>query len=219
MTNFETDPFFMYFPQAFQKDIDRLNDELDLKKSEHSTLKKDFENCVQELAKSKQAAEEFKNEASVAKAALANLDKLKQQLEKSSQELRSQVELLSQEKETERIMRQDLGKECEQLKKEVSQLSATISELNRSQEESRTEYKRQNHLQLEISDYERLVAELDAKISTLNQERQEDQTLLDKSKESNEALITQLQLLEDQIKTEQGRADGLKVQFPSLNVD
>ena len=206
----------MYFPQAFQKDIDRLNDELDLKKSEHSTLKKDFENCVQELAKSKQAAEEYKNDASVAKAALANLDKLKQQLEKSCQELRSQVELLSQEKETERIMRQDLGKECEQLKKEMSQLSATISELNRSQEESRTEYKRQNHLQLEISDYERLVAELDAKISTLNQERQEDQTLLDKSKESNEALITQLQLLEDQIKTEQGRADGLKVQLPSF---
>ena len=209
----------MHFPQAFQKDIDRLNDELDLKKSEHSTLKKDFENCVQELAKSKQAAEEYKNDASVAKAALANLDKLKQQLEKSCQELRSQVELLSQEKETERIMRQDSGKECEQLKKEMSQLSATISELNRSQEESRTEYKRQNHLQLEISDYERLVAELDAKISTLNQERQEDQTLLDKSKESNEALITQVQLLEDQIKTEQGRADGLKVQFPSLNVD
>ena len=206
----------MYFPQAFQKDIDRLNDELDLKKSEHSTLKKDFENCVQELAKSKQAAEEYKNDASVAKAALANLDKLKQQLEKSCQELRSQVELLSQEKETERIMRQDSGKECEQLKKEMSQLSATISELNRSQEESRTEYKRQNHLQLEISDYERLVAELDAKISTLNQERQEDQTLLDKSKESNEALITQLQLLEDQIKTEQGRADGLKVQLPSF---
>ena len=82
-----------------------MNDELDARKSELSVMKKDCEHSIQELANSRQRAEEFKNEASLLKTTAANLEISKKALEKSFQELKVLYDDSRKENESEKILR------------------------------------------------------------------------------------------------------------------
>lgn len=196
-----------------QKDIDRLNDDLDSKKAEMNILKKDCDNALQELANSRQRAEEFKNEVSVLKAKEAELDKANKFLEKSVNELQERFDLSIKEHETDKILRLELSKECDRLKDEINKLNGTIDELHRSQEVVKNETKKQNMLQLEITDYEKSLDELNNKVDLLQKEIKEKQSMIDRNGEEKEALQAQITLLDQQLNTEQQRVTESKVNY------
>lgn len=180
---------------------------MDAKKSNLKVLKHDFENVVQELAKSKEIAENHRLDAITAVNSFMSCEDAKNALDKSLQEAKNKVAALTLQSDSERIMRKEIESECESLKKEVAVLNSTIAELNRNQEE----FKKHKHLLLEISDYEKTVAELNAKVTASQQQSDAQQVSTNNLKSCNEALVAQVRLLEEQISTEQSRSDQLKV--------
>ncbi|KZS15205.1 putative GRIP and coiled-coil domain-containing protein 2 [Daphnia magna] len=127
--------------QAAQKEIDRLNDELDAKKSELNVMKKDCENSIQELAN-----------------------------KKSIQEHKLLYDDCRKENESEKILRVELSKECDRFKSEIKQLSCTVDELNKKNQAVKQESKKQSLLELELTDYEKSVSDLNAQLDAMKKE-------------------------------------------------
>lgn len=182
-------------------------------------LKKDFENAIKELANSKQMAEEFKNEASVLKTTATNLEKCKAALENSVQELRILYEESRKESESEKIVRAELSRECDRLKNEIRQLNNTIEDLNKANQTIKQESKKQSVLELELTDYEKSVSELNGKLDSLQKELSLKQNLYEQIGDEKTGLKDQIQLLEQQVNTEQQRSTELKVQKYLLKYD
>ena len=178
-------------------------------------LRVDCENAIKELALSKQAAEEYKNEASQLKMSFANLEKAKLSLEISVQDLanlleNSQKELKSQ-RECNKIIQAEMVKECDTLKKEIQQLNATIEDLTRSNQSAKLETKKHNLLEMEISDYEKSLTELTAQRDALLKDIEAKQNQIEQSSEEKTGLLAQIQFMEQQVVTEQQRASESKV--------
>lgn len=174
-------------------------------------MKKDCENSIQELANSRQRAEEFKNEASVLKTTVANLEISKNALEKSIQEHKLLYDDCRKENESEKILRVELSKECDRFKSEIKQLSCTVDELNKKNQAVKQESKKQSLLELELTDYEKSVSDLNAQLDAMKKELVSKQNFVDQLTEEKSGLQIQIQLLEQQVATEQQRGAELKV--------
>lgn len=180
-------------------------------------MKKDCEHSIQELANSRQRAEEFKNEASLLKTTAANLEISKKVLEKSFQELKVMYDDSRKENESEKILRVELSKECDRFRNEIRQLNSTIDELNKKNQAVKQECKKQSLLEMELTDYEKSVSELNGQMETLQKELALKQNIVDQYKEEKSGLQAQVSLLEHQVGTEQQRATNLKVRFPFVS--
>lgn len=176
-----------------------------------SVMKKDCENAIEELANSKQRAEEYKNEASMLKLSVVNLEAAKSGLEKSAQEFKNLYNETLKENETDKILRLELSKECDRLKNEVRQLNGTIEELNRNIQATKQESKKHDLLQLEITDYEKSLSELHSQLDAIRTELKEKETLAKQSEDEKAGLQVQLHLLDQQASAEQQRATESKV--------
>ena len=174
-------------------------------------MKKDCENAIQELANSKQRAEEFKSEVSFLKTTVAHHEKSKRVLEKSLQEQKTLYDECRKENESDKILRIELSKECDRLKNEIRQLNETVDELNKKNQAVKQESKKQSLLELELTDYEKSTSELNNQLDSLKKELIVKKTLVDQSNEEKFGLQSQIQLLEQQLNTEQQRATDLKV--------
>lgn len=188
-----------------------MNDELDSRKSEITLLKKDCTNAIQELATSKQRAEEFKSEVSCLKSSLTNVEKLKKALENSVQELKIQLDDQRKESESEKILRIESSKECDRLKNEIRQLNCTVDEFNKKNLVIKQESKKQSLLELELTDYEKSLSELNAQLDSLQKELKLKQNLIDQTKEENSSLKAHVKLLEQQINTDNARKEDFEV--------
>lgn len=192
-----------------------MNDELDSKKSEMKVLKVDCENAIRELALSKQAAEEHKNEASILKVSATNFEKAKLSLEISVQDLTSQLENsrkeLKSQRECNKIIQAEMVKECDVFKKEIQQLNRTIEDLSRSNQSAKLETKKHNLLEMEISDFEKSLSELSAQRDVLLKDIEAKQNQIEQSNEERTGLLAQIQYMEQQVVTEQQRASESKV--------
>lgn len=188
-----------------------MNDELDARKSELSVMKKDCEHSIQELANSRQRAEEFKNEASLLKTTAVNLEISKKALEKSFQELKVLYDDSRKENESEKILRVELSKECDRLKLEIRQLNSSVEELNKKNQAVKQECKKQSLLEMELTDYEKSVSELNSQLESIQKELVLKQNIVDQHNEEKSGLQVQVSFLEQQIGTEQQRATELKV--------
>jgi len=178
-------------------------------------LRVDCENAIKELALSKQAAEEHKNEASLLKMSFANLEKAKLSLEISVQDLANQLENsqkeLKSQRECNKIIQAEMVKECDTLKKQIQQLNSTIEDLSRSNQSAKLETKKHNLLEMEISDYEKSLTELTAQRDALLKDIEAKQNQIEQSSEEKTGLLAQIQFMEQQVVTEQQRASELKV--------
>ena len=175
----------------------------------------DCENAIRELALSKQAAEEYKSEASSLKVSAANLEKVKLSLEISVQDLVNQLENsqkeLKSQRECNKIIQAEMVKEGDALKKEILKLNATIEEISRSNQSAVLESKKHNLLEMEISDYEKSLSELTAKRDILLKDLEAKQKQIEQSNEERTGLLAQIQFMEEQVVTEQQRASDSKV--------
>lgn len=180
-------------------------------------LKVDCDKAIRELALSKQAAEEYKNEASLLKVSVANLEKAKLSLEISLQDLTNQFENsqkeLKSQRECNKIIQVEMVKECDTLKKEIQLLNETIEDLARNNQSAKLETKKHNLLEMEISDFEKSLSELTAQRDALLKDIEAKQNQIEQSNEERTGLLAQIQFMEQQVVTEQQRASESKVLY------
>lgn len=174
-------------------------------------MKKDCENSIQELANSRQRAEEFKNENAVLKTTAANLEVSKKALEKSVQEQKLLYDDCRKENESDKILRVELSRECDRFKNEIRQLICTVDELNKKNQVVKQESKKQSLLELELTDYEKSVSELNIQLDAMQKQLVTKQNIVDQHTEEKSGLQAQVELLEQHVAMEQQRATELKV--------
>ncbi|KAI9555719.1 hypothetical protein GHT06_018234 [Daphnia sinensis] len=196
--------------QAAQKEIDRLNDELDAKKSELNVMKKDCENSIQELAN-----------------------------KKSIQEQKLLYDDCRKEIESEKILRVELSRECDRFKSEIRQLSCTVDELNKKNQAVKQESKKQSLLELELTDYEKSVSDLNAQLDVIKKELLLEQQVATEQQRAAELKMTvdtiqlqldscQSELLQQRTEirhviaraeSKENEVDNLKLQLSTVNAE
>ena len=118
-----------------QKEIDRLNDELDAQKTEMSLIKKDCDSAICELVNSRQRAEEFKTNNCALQTTIANLQKSNQSLDMAVKDLMTEVDDLKKNQDV-----------CDHLKKDIVKLNSMIDELNLNNQMVALDSEKQNLL-------------------------------------------------------------------------
>ena len=201
----------LFLFKAMQKEIDRLNDELDAKAAEVSILKKDCTNAICELNNSRQKAEEYKSENSAFIAIIGKLEKSNENLESAIKDLMTEIDDIKKEQQADKIICVDLAGENDGLKKEIIKLNSTISELNQNSEMVVIDSKKQNLLQLEISDYENTLSETKHELQSVQEKLQQSEKVVNVFKLEKKTLLKQIEDIQEKLKCEQQESDKLKV--------
>lgn len=196
--------------QVLQKEIDRLHDELDARRSELSVMKKDCANAIGELANSRQKAEEYKSENSAFITIIGNLEKSNDNLELAIKDLMTEIDDNKKEHQAGKIIRVDLSGENDRLKKEITKLNSTINELNQNTEMVVIDSKKQNLLQLEISDYENTLSETKLELKSAQEKLQASEKAASALKSEKKTSLEVTKTMQEKMQKEQEESDKLK---------
>lgn len=195
--------------QTLQTKCDKLEDNLEIIKTENKNLLKKLDVAAMDISKDKRLLAENEDTITKLKSDIEEFKKEKENIEKWKKQVSSKVQTLKKEIEANSVLKKefeaqtaklhaDLETKEQELKNEIEMHKQTKALL----QESNNECKKQSVLTLEMHDYERSVKELSQKLEIKEEAITTLKNQLESQKSTINALREQTNILEERQQTE-----------------
>lgn len=203
--------------QTVQVKCDKLEDDLENKKTENKNLLKKLDTATMDISKNKRLLAENEETITKLKSDIEEFKKEKENVEKWKKQVSSKVQTLKKEIEANNVMKKefemqiaklhaDLEAKEQELKNEIEMHKQTKALL----QESNSECKKQSVLTLEMHDYERSVKELSQKLENKEEAITNLKNQIESQKSTINALREQNNILEERHQTEEIELNNVK---------
>lgn len=202
--------------QTFQQQIDKLQDELEVSKSDCKQYLKKLDTVALEISKNKKELAQNEEAISQLKSEIDGLNKEKTNTDNWKKQVSAKIQALKKELEANNLLKKEFENKINKLNAELeSKDKALKHEIDRHNQtksvlqESNNECKKQSVLNLEMQDYERSVKELSQKIEKKQEIINKLKTQLDTQKTSFNTLKEENQELDENIKLWEDKFDKI----------